>query len=220
MKGYLRGYYDTIAPFWNVLVVLGSLGAFPRLYRVAVDELRLRPGDTVVDVGCGSGLMFPYLTERVGAKGRVIGIDASEQMYAQARRRVQKAGWNNVDLHLSDAAGFLPEKPVDAVLFSISLSSFESSDQVLIQAAQFLKPGGRLVVIDSFLNHGRWYFRLSNLYTQMKARVVGSKLNNRIREAAQAHLESPRLKILHGGLYTMISGVAPAARTAAHRRSG
>jgi demethylmenaquinone methyltransferase/2-methoxy-6-polyprenyl-1,4-benzoquinol methylase len=220
MKGYLRGYYAAIAPLWNVLVVLGSLGAFPRLYRLAANELRLRPGDTVIDVGCGTGLMLPYLTERVGPKGRVIGIDASEEMYAGARRRVQRAGWSNVDLHLSDASAFRPEKPVDAVLFSICLSCFESSDGVLLQAAQFLKPGGRLVVIDSFLNYGRWYFRLSNSYTRLKARIVGSKLNNRIRESAQAHLENPRLKILHGGLYTMISGVAPAARSVAQRRSG
>jgi ubiquinone/menaquinone biosynthesis C-methylase UbiE len=63
-----------------------------------VASLPLRPGDTVLDVGCGTGLCAPLLHRKVGPAGTIIGIDESEQMLSVAVDRVTEHGWDNVRL--------------------------------------------------------------------------------------------------------------------------
>ena len=66
--------------------------------RRAIAALRLQPGATVVEIGCGTGLNFRLLQEPIGLSGRLIGVDLSADMLEQARRRVTANGWNNVEL--------------------------------------------------------------------------------------------------------------------------
>jgi ubiquinone/menaquinone biosynthesis C-methylase UbiE len=71
---------------------------FARWQRMAVERLELGPGEVVIDVACGTGLNFPQLEARIGPSGRVIGIDLSPEMLAQARDRATNEGWENVTL--------------------------------------------------------------------------------------------------------------------------
>jgi len=72
--------------------------AFTRYRRKVVDALPLRPGDTVIDAGCGTGLCFAELQERIGPDGVVVGVDAAPEMLEVAAERVAAAGWSNVVL--------------------------------------------------------------------------------------------------------------------------
>jgi demethylmenaquinone methyltransferase/2-methoxy-6-polyprenyl-1,4-benzoquinol methylase len=73
------------------------LGLRIKAYRLrAVDLLRLKRGDCVVDLGCGTGLNFDLLVERIGPEGRLIGVDLSPEMLAGARERAQRSGWSNI----------------------------------------------------------------------------------------------------------------------------
>lgn len=72
--------------------------AFARYRRKIVDALPLRRGDTVIDAGCGTGLCFAELQERVGPDGVVVGVDAAPRMLDVAAERVAAAGWSNVVL--------------------------------------------------------------------------------------------------------------------------
>jgi demethylmenaquinone methyltransferase/2-methoxy-6-polyprenyl-1,4-benzoquinol methylase len=85
-----------------------------------IDRLALQPGDVVLDVGCGTGLNFNAIQTAIGPQGRLIGIDLSPDMLAQARERVAEHGWTNVTLIESaiDVAS-IPE-PADAVLFCMT----------------------------------------------------------------------------------------------------
>jgi len=62
----------------------------------AVAALDLRPGDVVLDVACGTGACFPYLEERIGSSGRIIGVELSSDMLDLACKRVNAAGWKNI----------------------------------------------------------------------------------------------------------------------------
>lgn len=69
----------------------------------AVRCLALEPGAVVLDLGCGTGLSFELLEAAVGPTGRIIGVEVSAAMLEQAKRRVSRHGWRNVELREVDA---------------------------------------------------------------------------------------------------------------------
>lgn len=73
------------------------MGVNERRYRrETVSALGLHAGDTVIDLACGTGLNFPLLVRTVGAAGKIIGVDISPEMLAQARRRIERSDWRNI----------------------------------------------------------------------------------------------------------------------------
>ena len=72
----------------------------------AVQALGLRAGDSVVDIACGTGLNFPLIEEAIGPSGRIVGVDLTDAMLAQAQDRIERNGWSNISLVHADAADF------------------------------------------------------------------------------------------------------------------
>jgi SAM-dependent methyltransferase len=85
--------------------------------RRCVAKLSLAPGDTVVDAGCGTGLSFSLIERAIGQNGRLIGIEQSADMLAQAKNRVRSGGWANADLICSPVEDANFEARADAILF-------------------------------------------------------------------------------------------------------
>ncbi len=107
-----RRRYGTVAPRYD----LSTAWADP-YRRLAVDALGLRPGEVVLDVGCGSGLNFGLIEECIGPGGFLVGVDLSPAMLARAHARVRQAGWANVILLESPAEKASIPVPPHAVLF-------------------------------------------------------------------------------------------------------
>ncbi len=114
----------------------------------AVDELRVAPGDTVVDLACGTGLNFESIVERTGESGRVIGVDLTAAMLARAAERVRNHGWTNVELVHADAAAYEFPPGVSRILSTAGITLVAEYDAVIARAAAALAPGGRLVIYD------------------------------------------------------------------------
>jgi demethylmenaquinone methyltransferase/2-methoxy-6-polyprenyl-1,4-benzoquinol methylase len=114
----------------------------------AVQALGLRPGDTVVDIACGTGLNFSLLEQAVGPEGRIVGVDLTDAMLAQAQHRIEANGWSNIELVQSDAAAFEFPTEVDAILSTYALSQVPACGDVIARGAEALSPGGRWVVLD------------------------------------------------------------------------
>lgn len=119
-----------------------------RYRREGVDALRLAPGDTVVEIGCGTGHNFPLLREAVGPDGRIVGVDLTDAMLAEARARVERHGWANVELVRADAAEYAFPRGVGGVFSTFALTLVPEFDRVVEHAAGALRPGKRMVVVD------------------------------------------------------------------------
>jgi demethylmenaquinone methyltransferase/2-methoxy-6-polyprenyl-1,4-benzoquinol methylase len=116
----------------------------------AVAALALRPGETVLDVACGTGFSFAPILEGIGPGGRLLAFDHTPELLALARRRVAQAGWPNVTLLQATAESVRFDAPADAVLFSYAhdvLQSEAALDNLLSQA----RPGARIALCGSVL---------------------------------------------------------------------
>jgi ubiquinone/menaquinone biosynthesis C-methylase UbiE len=129
------------------LLLLGRERAFrERLVRLA----RLEPGQSVLDIGCGTGSLAIAAKLRVGPSGTVQGIDASPEMIARARRKASKAG---VDVPFTDGVVEslpFPDGHFDAVLSTLMLHHLprEPRQQCAREMRRVLKPGGRVLAVD------------------------------------------------------------------------
>jgi demethylmenaquinone methyltransferase/2-methoxy-6-polyprenyl-1,4-benzoquinol methylase len=116
--------------------------------RLAVQALGLRCGHTVIDIACGTGLNFPLLEEAIGPAGRIVGVDLTDAMLAQAKDRIECNGWSNITLVQADAADFDFPRPVDAILSTYALTQVPECAEVITHGAAALSAGGRWVVLD------------------------------------------------------------------------
>lgn len=145
----VTGVYRLGAPLYDVLS-----GEWP-VYRpgrlAGIAALGLQPGDTVLDVGCGTGLSIPLLAEAVGGTGQVIGLDSSAQMLSVAARRTRHHSGTitliQADATTADLAGLgLP--PPDGVLFCYSLSIMQPWRAAWDTVTSTITPGTRVVIVD------------------------------------------------------------------------
>ena len=137
------------------------------LRRRAVDLLRLRPGDVVLDVACGTGLSLPLLREAVGPSGRVIGVEVSPEMIAQARDRVALSGWDNVRLIEAGMEDAELGERFDAALFNYTHDVLQSP-RALANIRRFARPGAR-VSLAGIKHPPAWLYPL-RLWRLLKAR--------------------------------------------------
>jgi ubiquinone/menaquinone biosynthesis C-methylase UbiE len=128
----------------------------------ALQALRLRPGHTVVEVACGTGLNFSLIEQVIGPDGRIVGVDLTDAMLAQAQHRIETNGWSNISLVQADAAEFDFPTEVDAILSTYALSQVPECGDVIAHGAAALSRGGRWVVLDLKApdNAPRWLAQL------------------------------------------------------------
>ena len=132
-----------------------------RFREEAIGRLQLAPGQTVLDMGCGTGLSFELIQEQIGSQGRIIGAELSPDMLARARQKVTAHGWQNVTL--IEAAAEEADIPgeADAALFYFTHDIMQS-ETALTNALSHLKESGRVVAAGA-KRPSRWWQLPANL---------------------------------------------------------
>lgn len=142
--------YGNLAPKYDLSVQLFRfLGFRIQAYRKkAVENLRLNRGNTVVDLGCGTGLNFEFLENIIGPEGKIIGVDLSDSMLKQAELRIKKNGWQNVTLIQKDMETYNIPGYTDAVLSTLAMTMSPRYDEITHKIAKKLPSGKRMTIME------------------------------------------------------------------------
>ncbi len=141
--------YQSKAKYYDfALRLYGLLGIRTTYRRLAIGKLNLKPGDRVVELGCGTGINFPFIMEKIGSTGRLTGIDFSSAMLEKAGRRIKRFAWKNVELIESDIATYDFQEQPDAVLSVGVFGYLPEYDRIIRKISDHLSPGGRFAIMD------------------------------------------------------------------------
>jgi demethylmenaquinone methyltransferase/2-methoxy-6-polyprenyl-1,4-benzoquinol methylase len=204
-------YYVRRAKSYQTTDQWVSIGGYaPRIQmrRLTLDHLNLQPGQTVLDIACGTGANFPYILERIGPTGRLVGLDYSAAMLEEAQRQVDQHGWQNVTLLQHDAANFQLNQTFDAVLCVLGMVVIPDYINAMQRAIEHTRPGGRLAIADLCENQ-RWYMQPFNKLMEALDATLITDTTRRPWELMQPWVEGYRREELLAGYMYVASGRKP-----------
>jgi ubiquinone/menaquinone biosynthesis C-methylase UbiE len=138
------------APFYDIFANIMTLGQIRRLRSMTVDLALLKPGENVLDVGCGTGAVTIPAKIRVGKNGGAAGIDPAPEMIAAARQKASRSGLE-IDFRVGVIESLpFPDGTFDVVTSSLMMHHLPEHVQVsgLAEIRRVLKSGGRLLIAD------------------------------------------------------------------------
>lgn len=136
----VRRFFDSLAETWDA-----SSKHDPQIIRQLLSRIHVTEGASVLDVGCGTGVLTPYLRELVGPAGRLTGLDLSPEMVRVARLR----HGNAAEYIVGDIMAYPAEPVLDAVVCYSCFPHFADQPGVVRRMAGMLKSGGALVICHS-----------------------------------------------------------------------
>ena len=139
-----RAYFDSKAPEWDRRMQPDR----DERHRIqaAIDRLGISPGHQVLDAGCGTGVLFPYLLSRMSPPGCLYALDISSEMLAEARRKHGKRMIRYINNDILAFARTVPGGWLDRIVCFSAFPHFQQKDEVVRGFHSLLREGGRLLI--------------------------------------------------------------------------
>lgn len=135
----IRGYFNQRASIWDETSSETDMTKLELMSK----RLKIKPGSTVLDVGCGTGVFIPFLLSRIGGEGRLVALDVAEEMLKRARAK----GFKDIEYLLADVTSIpLGDEVFDAVVCYSSFPHFQDKPRALAEINRVTKSGGRLLI--------------------------------------------------------------------------
>lgn len=221
--------FDRIAGRYDVMNSVMSAGLHHRWRRYACDEARLGPGQSALDVCCGTGDLAFELKRRVGEAGEVVGIDFSDRMLEHARAKARERGLEITFEHANALELPFPDGRFDASTIGFGLRNLADFGRGIAELARVVRPGGRVAVLEITTPrrpplswfYGVWFDRIVPLLgTAAGDRDAYTYLPNSVRRfppapelvtlMQDAGLRDVRYRLLAGGIVAVHSGTVAA----------
>ncbi len=163
----IRYWNEVMGPQWAAVDDVLSAQIRPLGLR-ALERLEVRPGERVLDVGCGGGETTAEIACRVGPSGRAVGIDISEQLAERARRAT--SGMTHVEIRVADAQiEAFEANSFDGVFSRFGIMFFADPESAFSNLRRALRPGGRVAFVC-------WRALAENLWMALPAMAAANHL--------------------------------------------
>ena len=169
-----RFMFDRIAPRYDLLNTVMSLGLHRYWRKVAIRHLLSGGGRNFLDIGCGTGDVAVAIPRQEPA-ARVTGIDPSAGMLALATAKVRQAGLaDRVILKVGDATALpFPDASFDGIVCAFCLRNIANRRTALAEMRRVLRPGGKLAILELTAPRNRLLKGIHNLYTRKIIPLMG-----------------------------------------------
>lgn len=171
-----------------------------KLRLITLHSLALQPGETVFDIACGTGPALPLLASAVGPKGKVVGVELSPEMAAQASARVAAcAGCENVSVAQIATENFWPAAQADALLLCYTQDVLQSA-KALDSLIACAKPGARIAILGMKTLPWLWGWPV-NFFNMYRARHYMTTYANLDRPWRLLEARGASLQLIHTALW-------------------
>jgi ubiquinone/menaquinone biosynthesis C-methylase UbiE len=172
------------AHYYDVFLNLLSLGHYSHLVKGVVEKMGIKPGQSILDLGSGTGRNDCFMAQKIGSQGKLVGLDISDEMLGRALKRCCE--YTNISFKKQRIELPLTYKEeFDKVFISFTLHGFEDDQKlgIIYNAYQALKPGGAFYILDySEFDLGRVWFPLRWAFTRWECQLAVEFLKLDIKE--------------------------------------
>ncbi|MFH1288402.1 MAG: bifunctional demethylmenaquinone methyltransferase/2-methoxy-6-polyprenyl-1,4-benzoquinol methylase UbiE [bacterium] len=147
---YVRKMFDSIAPSYDLMNTVASFGIHHLWRKKAVKLAGVRPGNTALDICCGTGDFSIALARAVGSNGKVDGLDFSSEMIKKAKEKIKKTNFAKIVSYQEGNAEQLPfsDNSFDFCTASCGIRNLTDLERGFAEMRRVIKHGGRVVCLD------------------------------------------------------------------------
>ncbi|MCF6095336.1 demethylmenaquinone methyltransferase [Microaerobacter geothermalis] len=181
---YVHSVFENIANEYDKMNSIISFGQHKRWRKFTMNKMSVRPGQSAIDVCCGTCDWTISLAQAVGREGYVVGLDFSENMLKIGKAKIEQMGVNSQTDLVDGNAMEIPfsDNTFDYATIGFALRNVPDYRQVLSEMTRVVKPGGLVVSLEASKPPWKWYRQFFYFYFYRILPVIGKLLVNKYNE--------------------------------------